>query len=385
MSRLHNEFVASRPQRGSASRGFTLVELLVVIAIIGILIALLLPAVQAAREAARRSQCVNNMKQLGIAVQNFHDVNGVLPTMVNQTVFKNSSTPTNPWPGGHWSRWSFLVAILPYVEEKPRYDFFMTNYLGKQYPWNTDSGSKIPFNSAKIPKFLCPSDEQFQYAERDRVGPTSYHANRGDYLVADFWWECRGVFGTGGHTDLDFAAIKDGLSNTAAISECKLGRNSDRRPTLGFRRGTPLYNGAPPSICLATVGPGGLFTGNVGSRASTYREIGWSWSDGLHIYSGYFHMLPPNSPSCGIWAETWELISASSFHPGGANVCMLDGSVRFVTDAVDAGNPAATVQTSSWWGGGNPQEYMGPSPYGIWGAMGTSRSGDQNPTDLSTN
>ncbi|HEX7446640.1 MAG TPA: DUF1559 domain-containing protein [Pirellulales bacterium] len=322
------------------------------------------------------------MKQIGIALQNFHDVNQMLPTMVNQPVFKNPSTRS--WPANQWSRWSYLVAILPYVEEKPRYDYFFTNYLGNQVPWNADSTSAIPFNSAKIAKFLCPSDEQFNYAEQDRVGPTSYHANRGDYMVDNFWWECRGVFGTGGQTDLSFGMVKDGLSNTAAISECKLGRNNDRRPTLGYRRGTTLYNGAPPSLCLAAVGPNGLFTGNVGSRASTYREIGWSWSDGLHIYTGYFHMLPPNSPSCGIWAESWALISASSFHPGGANVCMLDGSVRFVSEAVDSGNPAATVQQSSYWGGGNPQEYMGPSPYGVWGAMGTSRSADQNPTDLST-
>ncbi|HEX5443343.1 MAG TPA: DUF1559 domain-containing protein, partial [Pirellulales bacterium] len=356
MSRVHSEFVAPRRHRRSASRGFTLVELLVVIAIIGILIALLLPAVQAARESARRTQCVNNLKQLGIAVQNFHDVNGLLPTMYYQPVFKNASTPTNPWPGDQWRRWSFLVAILPYVEEKPRYDYFMMNYLGKQVPWNTDSGNAIPFNSAKIPKFLCPSDAQFEYAEQDRVGPTSYHANRGDYMVDNFWWECRGVFGMGGQMDLNFAAVTDGLSNTAAISECKLGRNNDRRPTLGYRRGTNLYNGAPPSLCLATVGPNGLFTGNVGSAAPTYREIGWSWSDGLHIYSGYFHMLPPNSPSCGIAAESWALISSSSYHPGGVNVCMLDGSNRFVNERIDSGNPAMTVQQSTYWGGGNPQE-----------------------------
>ena len=88
-------------------------------------------------------------------------------------------------------------------------------------------------------------------------------------------------------------------------------------------------------------------------------------------------MLPPNSASCGISAENWGLISASSYHPAGVNVCMADGSVRFVNESIDAGNPTATVQQSSTFGGGNPQDYMGPSPYGVWGAMGTSRSGEQ--------
>ena len=357
-------------RRATVRHAFTLVELLVVIAIIGILIALLLPAVQAAREAARRSQCVNNIKQLGIGLQNFHDVNKQLPTTMNQPIFKNPSNPGNPWTNSNWSRWSWTAAILPYIEQQPRYNDFIDNYLGKTVPWNTS----CPFNTNKIPNFICPSDQQYNYAEDDGEAPTSYHGNRGDYWLDNGWWECRGVFGVGGRTDINFGMVTDGLSNTAALSECKLGRGHSKEVGVGLAIGVGAYNGAPPSLCLATVGPGNLYTTSVSSNDW---EIGWRWADSFHVYTSYFHMLPPNSASCGNSAESWAIISASSYHPAGVNVCMLDGSVRCVNDAINAGNPTMTVQQSSSYGGGNPQEYMGPSPYGVWGAMGTSRSGEQ--------
>lgn len=364
-----NVVLAQGRRRLAAARAFTLVELLVVIAIIGILIALLLPAVQAAREAARRSQCVNNLKQLGLGLQNFHDVNGQLPTTMNNPVFRDSRT--NGWPNSNWSRWSWTAALMPYIEQQARYNLFVDTYLGKTVPWN----GSCPVNTQKIPNLICPSERQYNYVERDSFAPTSYHGNRGDYWLDNGWWECRGVFGVGGRTDISFNMVTDGLSNTAAISECKLGQEASKEVTVGIAIGVNGYNGAPPSICLATAGPGNLYTTAVETRRGW--EIGWRWADSFHVYTSYFHMLPPNSPSCGRSAESWAIISASSYHPGGVNVCMLDGSVRFIGDGVDSGNPLMTVQQSSSYGGGNPQEYMGPSPYGIWGAMGTSRSGEQ--------
>jgi prepilin-type N-terminal cleavage/methylation domain-containing protein/prepilin-type processing-associated H-X9-DG protein len=372
----HFRAVAPNRRRSSASRAFTLVELLVVIAIIGILIALLLPAVQAAREAARRSQCVNNIKQLGLGMQNFHDVNKKLPTSGYQPTYRVSQTGNlgTDWPGNS-ERFSYLTALLPYVEQQPLYNIFIDQYCYTSTPWNA-----TPFTITKTPSFLCPSDAQHDYDERDSVAPTSYHGNRGDYWLNWDWLECRGVIGTGQGNVINFGMVKDGLSNTAAISECKLGLKNDRRVTLGFLRGVApntTNGGSPPSLCLAQVGQGNLYTGNVASASTNYREIGWSWSDAISIYTTYFHMLPPNGPSCGIAAENWAIISASSYHPAGVNVCMVDGSVRFVNDAIDAGNPTNTVQQSSTFGGGNAQDYMGPSPYGVWGAMGTSRSGEQ--------
>lgn len=357
----------SRRRSESASRAFTLVELLVVIAIIGILIALLLPAVQAARESARRSQCVNNLKQLGLAMQNFHDINKQLPTSLSQPVLAQNGS----WPNQS-NRWSYLIALLPYKEQQALYNNFIDKECYTTVPWDGNAA----INQTRVPGLICPSDEQRTYQEDDGTSaPTSYHGNRGDYMLDNFWWECRGVFGLGGRTVIDYGMVTDGLSNTAAISECKVGRANDRRVGVGFATGAPTGNGTPPSICLARIGPGNLYTGSV-DNATGYQEIGYSWSDGLHAYTQYFHMLPPNGPSCGNWIEGNALITASSYHPAGANCVMLDGSVRFINDNIDSGDPTMTVQQTSQYGGGNPQEHMGPSPYGVWGAMGTTRSGD---------
>src|SRR6185437_14260848 len=231
-------FIAASRGRGR-SPAFTLVELLVVIAIIGILIALLLPAVQAAREAARRSQCVNNLKQLGLAMQNFHDINKQLPTDSNQPMLAQYTTngsgqqvPT--WPGNS-ARWGFHTVLLPYREHQQMYnDFMLPANVYNKVPW--DNG--YAFNTTPQPDLICPSDEQSSYVEdiggggnsqSQALKPTNYHGNRGDYQVANGWWECRGVFGTGGHVVLNYGMVTDGLSNTGAISECKIGRDADRR------------------------------------------------------------------------------------------------------------------------------------------------------------
>ena len=91
----------------------------------------------------------------------------------------------------------------------------------------------------------------------------------------------------------------------------------------------------------------------------------------------WFPMLPPNGPSCGRRGEDWAIITASSYHPGGCNVLFGDGTVHFMSETVDAGDPTRTVQQMPEWQGGNrPQDYAGRSPYGVWGALGTSQSGE---------
>jgi prepilin-type N-terminal cleavage/methylation domain-containing protein/prepilin-type processing-associated H-X9-DG protein len=361
------------PRRHQDRRGFTLIELLVVIAIIAILIALLLPAVQQAREAARRSSCKNNLKQLGLALHNFHDVYKEFPTAIRQEVFRDPrwaglQQNDSGWGSGR-DRWSYAVALLPQIEQKPLYDQFLANELGKTRPWNNRA-----FNRTRLPVLLCPSDPGSNFVHRSALGPISYHANRGDFWQSWTAWESRGVFGRGGRTVLNMAAITDGTSNTAAIAECKIGILSSKKVTEGIARDVGYFRGAPPSICLAEVGAGDLYTGNVMTNGW---QIGWRWADSRTPYTSYEHLLPPNGPSCGRDGENDSFVTASSYHPGGVQVLMLDGSVRFVSETINAGNPTLTVQDMPGYAaGGNPQDYLGPSPYGVWGALGTSRSGE---------
>src|SRR6476620_6205189 len=131
-------------------RGFTLVELLVVIAIIGVLVALLLPAVQSAREAARRSQCTNNIRQVAIALHNFHDTNNTVPPCASDTPI--AGTPTAP--GGFGTGWGFIPRLLPYIEQKPLYDIIAAN----NFMTNTCCNSMALIHNAKIGNLTCPSD-----------------------------------------------------------------------------------------------------------------------------------------------------------------------------------------------------------------------------------
>jgi prepilin-type processing-associated H-X9-DG protein len=207
---------------------------------------------------------------------------------------------------------------------------------------------------------------------RGERAPTSYQCNRGDYWLNWDWYECRGVFGRGRRTHHSLDSIKDGTSNTMAIAEVKIGVRGSRKVTEAIARGVGAYNGAPPSICLAQVGPNKMYTGAVETGGW---QIGWRWSDSITPYTQFFAMLPPNGPSCGNSGESWAIVSPSSYHPGGVNVLFTDGSGHFISESIDAGDPTMTVQQMPQFNpAANPQDYVGPSPYGLWGALGTSRS-----------
>ncbi len=361
--------VRGKPSGQRPPAGFTLVELLVVIAIIGILIALLLPAVQAAREAARRSQCTNNLKQMGLACQNFADINKKFPDASHQKELHGPGDPANNVVpsedyGGMRDRWSYIVVLLPFMEQAPLYDEFMANHLGKTAPWDTNA-----LTTTKIGTILCPSDGQGKTQPTERAR-TSYHCNRGDYWLNWDWYECRGVMGRGNRQTHDFAGIRDGTSNTMLISECVIGVDGGTQEIpVGFGTGAGVANPMAPIACKNMIGTNNMFNGGV--QGGDWQS-GFRWGDAHSIYTQWHPMLPPNSPSCGNSGEDWALMTASSYHPGGVNVVFCDGSVQFISETVDAGNPALQPLTGPYPPAGNPQNYSGPSLYGVWGALGSS-------------
>ncbi len=369
---------------GGKPFGFTLVELLVVIAIIGILIGLLLPAVQAAREAARRMQCTNNLKQLGLSAQNFHDVHAHLPPIA-----ENNSK---------MSRISWLVQVLPYVEQAAAWNEFASGgqiYLSS--PGNPSSARKdakcdaykaSPWDWSvacwyvSMPGKICPSDPSgSDSAAKYFPGRTNYRASLGDSSIASKYFvadgkKSRGPFCVNNGSDYrTFSSISDGTSNTVMFAEtpthATTGGADDK--TLNIKTG--ILTGKNPqwaSTCVGYQDPSDVtsFVSSVVTRP----WLGRRWCDGMYIYSGVNTILPPNSVHC-IYSTSdaqRSIVSAGSYHSGGANVCMCDGSVRFVSETVDCGDASANND--------DPRDRGGKSPYGVWGAMGSINGGETDAT-----
>jgi prepilin-type N-terminal cleavage/methylation domain-containing protein/prepilin-type processing-associated H-X9-DG protein len=336
--------------------GFTLIELLVVIAIIAVLIALLLPAVQSAREAARRAQCVNNLKQIGLAMHNYH-----------------SAVNSLPWGDGPWwIEWSANTLLLPYIEQGPIYNainFADTQPIGQpslviNNPVNTTAVYRV------ISGFLCPSDQD---RLTDPNGHNNYMANSGsapncDYggnawtpawsgpSAGPFIYSSNGI-DTGqpafGGSSVNIAGITDGTSNTAAFSERvkAIGSNFTATsapfdsgiPTASLSTPTAVDNsveGTPQAyynICKVT--PPVPVNGNQDAANFSDDNIsGAMWVSGQPALTRYIHVMPPNTWSCRSGLQIAH--NASSHHPGGVNVLFCDGSVKFIK---------ATIGIQTWW------------------------------------
>ncbi|GAB6167275.1 DUF1559 domain-containing protein [Thermostilla marina] len=358
--------------RFGSRRGFTLVELLVVIAIIGILIALLLPAVQAAREAARRSQCTNNLKQLGLALHNYHDSNKVFPYRKGGT----NGCSSNSWCSNRGRRSGF-VSLLPYFEQRAMYDRIQAgdpdgSVTGHVVPPGGPAGWQgwSVWNDSPD-TLLCPSDNGYP----DRSGPNnSYAFSVGDDMdsIRD-GKNVRGLFPNKNHYGM--ADITDGSSNTIAMSERLCQENGPRgqSPTtvsagqIEHVQGVAIGIGglrSSPNVCL-TVTDGKYFTAGVGVQS----HFGTRWTDGQPSKIAFNTVLPPNAPACSEDAsnhgdQNHLVIPPASRHPGGVNALMADGSVHFIRETIDTGNLAA------------PQPSYGQSPYGVWGALGSKDGGE---------
>jgi prepilin-type N-terminal cleavage/methylation domain-containing protein/prepilin-type processing-associated H-X9-DG protein len=379
---------------------FTLVELLVVIAIIGVLIALLLPAVQAAREAARRMQCTNQLKQLGIAVQTFADTSKLLPSAGFQKSLCVDNEVKNHtyWVDGtninfrSRDRLSSFCVLLPYIEQSALFsavaETAASTEQGSGGTWVVPWGGTYKPNGtdevdspwrAKIATLMCPSSAS-KPGTTD-LGFSSYRACVGDIRQPWNDYEARGAIGINGYRQATYGleGITDGTSNTMMFSEAVIpGSGSGSNKIKGGVAGN--INAArttPPQACLDTRGGNGSFVTGV-TYATGNARIGGRWGDAHHCYTQFCAVLPPNSPNCTrtLNCEDDPLIGASSEHSGGVNVVAVDGSVRFVSETV---NTANLDKTECDFGApaGSPQQYTGPSIRGVWGAY-ASRSGGES-------
>lgn len=348
------------------TRGFTLVELLVVIAIIGVLVGLLLPAVQAAREAARRMQCSNNMKQLGLAIHNYHSAYNQIPA--GATHFHGYNN------GGNFPQVSGIIFLMPYMEMGTLHDAFAQDAkraAPNSYLWDSPSlqaaGPQAPF--------ICPSAANGDATAINNVSKCLYVFSVGDAMWHNAYSDAsegmaiakidsRSMWVSALSTNMNankrrFSDILDGLSRTVAMSEVV----GAPQPLALVRGDVANFNGmydgttAAPAPCLTV--PMSADRISYVNPADCWR--GLILGDGRTINSRFTTTLGPNSPSCAYAGnnDSWGTFSPTSHHQGGVQTLLFDGAVRFVTDSIDTGNLNSYQVTS------------GNSPYGVWGAMGS--------------
>lgn len=407
--------------------GFTLVELLVVIAIIGVMVGLLLPAVQAAREAARRMSCGNNFKQIGLGLHNYHAAYNKLPLQGTGTHPPNLGI--NAWDGRDDNsnmRLSMLVGLTPFIEQQALWEQISSPFIGRTdkqaiapggittSPWPamgpTPDRLQYPPWATDIATFRCPSDPGVGLPA---LGRTNYIACTGDSTIGsrrgylnialnavvpyqptggtanDAIGSGRGVFYKGQQTGL--RDILDGTANTIAMGEIAtdLGDRDIRTIGTGATNGTPINNNTNPFInnplqCReAATGIDPLrprfWAPTIGVTGTTTGR-GFRWADAFPDFGACQTILPPNTEMCGMGGSDRDnMASMSSRHQGGAHVLMADGAVKFITDSIEAGNSRNPMPRAGGTGNYAPGS---PSPYGLWGALGTRANKEVVSTDL---
>lgn len=296
---------------------FTLIELLIVISIIGVLVALLLAAVQQSRESARRLACLNHLKQLGLALSNYESALGVYPFGVG-----------GDGPFLFIPRWSAQSQLLPYLEQTQLFNSLNFSFI----PWseNPNFGSQnLTSISVHVETFLCPSDSD-RIPELHGLAHCNYRANAGSLQYNLFFGSPHRDGKNNGMFWYQSAVkpmdVYDGFSTTAAMSRRCLGTGGLRDPKADY------YVPSPGVSSCSSI--------NASSAARWTADNEWSgerWGDGGMFYTRYQHISPPNQPSCNFGRDDYHglvEVNASSRHPGGVNVLFVDGSARFIKQSV---------------------------------------------------
>ena len=395
----NNVFAAENNQ--DEKKAFTLVELLVVIAIIGVLAGLLIPAVQAVRESGRKTQCMNNIKQLSLAIHNYHSANLAFPAgcFYNWKGKEVAGDGTNIG-----TRLSAFIVLLPYCEQEGLYAKISANHFC--YYWNSknptgngtpigdsvDSGAIGAENPpiARLHFLFCPSDSSGPKNSDTESGRTNYRIAYGDtpvhsHIYPPFVTVCKEVRGPFAFNDW-FAerSIVDGTSNTVVFSErviSTIPQDDDIRSAhFSYPKGT--YTSLTRSY-TSVANPVPSYRGK--NYDSHQNGMGGSrWGDGEANYTGFCTIFRPNSPCAGTahvnptldpvfgggTDNVRTMPAPSGFHLGGVNVGFADGSVHYINDNIDNGNTDPTgVVTYSM---------KGESMFGVWGALGSRNGGETN-------
>lgn len=301
-------------------RAFTLIELLVVIAIVAVLFGLLLPAVQQAREAGRRTQCKSNLKQIGVAIQSYHDTHKALPPQATYAI------------GSTFSGYSIHTRLLPYIDQGATYS---------RVDYSAGYAAQPDICKVRVPLYRCPSDPKDGTRNDGGVDfyPTNYGFSIGTWLGLDQQTALGGDGAFGYNFGFGFAAITDGQSNTLCAADVK------SYTAALLDGGNPAANFTPPpSTPAQVVAYGGTFDPD-------YCHT--QWVTGRTLQSGLTCTFSPNtvvpyttggvtydvdftSARIGPTAprQSFRVVTARSHHPGSVNALLLDGAVRSVSGSI---------------------------------------------------